>query len=235
MQQPAPISTTSQPHGPATQRSAGRSTGAKACPNTTKSARWTSHSKTNSINESSKRSRGATTCPHTNKSACWTSHSNTSSINKSSEGSSGATTCSNTTNKSDCWNSLSKTSFVNESTKRSRVQRPVPRPATSTYELRGAGVAEPVPNTNQSIGAAIEQPSSTSSNLGEEAVQQAPLLGNLHGARDFRSLSNKLKGISEQVIIASFNEVILGVLSSISDGTKNSWRYQWSKPLTKIT
>ena len=104
------------------------------------------------------------------------------------------------------------------------VQQPVQRPVPSTYEQRGAGVAEPAPNTNESIGAAIAPPS-TSSNLGEEAVQQAPLLGNLHGARDFRSLSNKLKAITEQDIIVSFNEVILGVLSSILDGTNNSWRY----------
>ena len=47
----------------------------------------------------------------------------------------------------------------------------------------------------------------------------------MHGARDFRSLSNKLKAITEQDIIVSFNEVILGVLSSILDGTNNSWRY----------
>ena len=37
--------------------------------------------------------------------------------------------------------------------------------------FRGAGSAEPVPNTNQSIGATIAEPSSTSSNLGEEAVK----------------------------------------------------------------
>ena len=104
------------------------------------------------------------------------------------------------------------------------VQQPVQRPVPSTYDQRGAGVAEPAPNTNESIGAAIAPPS-TSSNLGEEAVQQVPLLGNLHGARDFRSLSNKLKAITEQDIIVSFNEVILGVLSSILDGTNNSWRY----------
>ena len=104
------------------------------------------------------------------------------------------------------------------------VQQPVQRPVPSTYDQRGAGVAEPAPNTNESIGAAIAPPS-TSSNLGEEAVRQAPLLGNLHGARDFRSLSNKLKAITEQDIIVSFNEVILGVLSSILDGTNNSWRY----------
>ena len=104
------------------------------------------------------------------------------------------------------------------------VQQPVQRPVPSTYDQRGAGVAEPAPNTKESIGAAIAPPS-TSSNLGEEAVRQAPLLGNLHGARDFRSLSNKLKAITEQDIIVSFNEVILGVLSSILDGTNNSWRY----------
>ena len=104
------------------------------------------------------------------------------------------------------------------------VQQPVQRPVPSRYDQRGAGVAEPAPNTNESIGAARASPS-TSSNLGEEAVQQAPLLGNLHGARDFRSLSNKLKAITEQDIIVSFNEVILGVLSSILDGTNNSWRY----------
>ena len=40
----------------------------------------------------------------------------------------------------------------------------------------GAGVAEPVPNTHQSIGATIAQPSSTSSNLGDEVIKQAPLL-----------------------------------------------------------
>ena len=105
------------------------------------------------------------------------------------------------------------------------MQQLVQRPAPSTYDPRGGGVAEPAPNTNESIGAAIAQPSSTSSNQGEEAVQQAPVLGNLHGARDFRSLSNKLKAITEQDIIVSFNEVILGVLSSILDGTNNSWRY----------
>lgn len=37
--------------------------------------------------------------------------------------------------------------------------------------FRGAGSAEPVPNTNQSIGVTIAEPSSTSSNLGEEAVK----------------------------------------------------------------
>ena len=37
--------------------------------------------------------------------------------------------------------------------------------------FRGAGSAEPVPNTTQSIGATIAEPSSTSSNLGEEAVK----------------------------------------------------------------
>ena len=105
------------------------------------------------------------------------------------------------------------------------MQQLVQRPAPSTYDPRGGGVAEPAPNTNESIGAAIAQPSSTSSNQGEEAVQQAPLLGNLHGARDFRSLSNKLKAITEQDIIVSFNEVILGVLSSILDGTNNSFGY----------
>ena len=104
------------------------------------------------------------------------------------------------------------------------VQQPVQRPVPSTYDQRRAGVAEPAPNTNESIGAAMARPS-TSSNLGEEAVQQAPLLGNLHGARDFCSLSNKLKAITEQDIIVSFNEVILDVLSSILDGTNNSWRY----------
>ena len=104
------------------------------------------------------------------------------------------------------------------------MQQPVQRLAPSTYDPRGGGVAEPAPNTNESIGAAIAQPSSTSSNQGEEAVQQAPLLGNLHGARDFRSLSNKLKAITEQDIIVSFNEVVLGVLSSILDGTNNSLR-----------
>ena len=41
---------------------------------------------------------------------------------------------------------------------------------TMTF-FRGAGSAEPVPNTNQSIGATIAEPSSTSSNLGEEAVK----------------------------------------------------------------
>ena len=104
------------------------------------------------------------------------------------------------------------------------MQQPVQRLAPSTYDPRGGGVAEPAPNTNESIGVAIAQPSSTSSNQGEEAVQQAPLLGNLHGARDFRSLSNKLKAITEQDIIVSFNEVVLGVLSSILDGTNNSLR-----------
>lgn len=110
--------------------------------------------------------------------------------------------------------------------------------------LRGAGVAEPVPNTNQSIGATIGRPSSTSSNLGEEAVKQAPLLRSLNGARDFLSFSNKIKAITEQDIIASSNEVILGVLSSILDETKNGWRYnvdfkkisgKWLKLLTNMT
>ena len=104
------------------------------------------------------------------------------------------------------------------------VQQPFQRPTPSTYDQRGAGVAEPAPDINESIGAAIAPPS-TSSNLGKEAVQQASLQGNLHGARYFRSLSNKLKAITEQDIIASFNEAILGVLSSILDGTNNSWRY----------
>ena len=34
-----------------------------------------------------------------------------------------------------------------------------------------------------------------------------------------------MKAITEQDTIASSNEVILGVLSSILDGTNNSWRY----------
>lgn len=68
----------------------------------------------------------------------------------------------------------------------------------STTFLRGAGVgagvAEPVPNTHQSIGATIAQPSSTSSNLGEEVVKQAPLLRSFNGARDFLTFSNKMEG-----------------------------------------
>ena len=110
--------------------------------------------------------------------------------------------------------------------------------------LRGAWSAEPVPNTNQSIGATTAEPSSTLSNLGEEVVKQAPLLRSLNGARDFLRFSNKMKAITEQDIIASTNEVILGVLSSILDETKNSWRYnvyfrkipwKWLKPLTNMT
>ena len=204
-----------------------RSRGATTCTNTNnKSALWTSHSKTSAINESVGRSRGAKTCLNTNnKSGRWTSHSKTSPINKSSERSRAATTCPNTNNKSAGWASHSKASSINESKRGAGVQQLVQRPAPSTYDPRGGGVAEPAPNTNESIGAAISQPSSTSSNQGEEAVQQALLLGNLHGARDFRSLSNKLKAITEQDIIVSFNEVILGVLSSILDGTNNSWRY----------
>ena len=58
----------------------------------------------------------------------------------------------------------------------------------------GAGVAEPVPNTHQSIGATIAQPSSTSSNLGDEVIKQAPLLRSFNGARDFLSFSNKMEG-----------------------------------------
>lgn len=64
----------------------------------------------------------------------------------------------------------------------------------STTFLRGAGVAEPVPNTHKSIGATIAQPSSTSSNLGEEVVKQAPLLRSFNGARDFLTFSNKMEG-----------------------------------------
>ena len=79
----------------------------KTCPNTNnKSARWTSYSKTSSINKSAGRSTGTTTCPYTkDKSAGWTSHSKTSSINKSAGKSTGATTCPYTNNKSARWSS----------------------------------------------------------------------------------------------------------------------------------
>lgn len=53
-----------------------------------------------------------------------------------------------------------------------------------------------------------------------------------------------MKAITEQDTIASSNEVILGVLSSILDETKNSWQYnvyfrkipwKWLKPFTNMT
>ena len=61
------------------------------------------------------------------------------------------------------------------------MQQPVQRPAPSTYDQREAGVTEPAPDTKESIRAATASPS-TSSNLGKETAQQAPLPGNLHGA-----------------------------------------------------
>ena len=113
----------------------------------------------------------------------------------------------------------------------------VKQPTPPTRQMGGVAVTQPTPPTSQMGGATVKQPTPSTSQMGGAAVcQPNPLTTGTQPCRkavrqatppssDILTLVRQLKAVTEEDIIASFNEVILDTLSSILNGSKNSWQY----------